>query len=29
MANEFRLYHTMTLKQALELARDPVAFLQE
>lgn len=29
MANEFRLYHTMPLKQALEMARDPVVFLQE
>ena len=29
MANEFRLYHTMPLKQALQLARDPVVFLQE
>ena len=29
MANEFRLYHTMSLKQALQLARDPVVFLQE
>ena len=29
MANEFRLYHAMPLKQALQLARDPVVFLQE